>query len=94
MVQRVVNDRRRKMTPVRANGLGSGRNNAELFRLEKHDHVAYTDLRRLRALPLEVVTLPFRRLSGLRLQWDKTKPLERVKFLSNFTSLKPIYKNP
>jgi hypothetical protein len=57
-------------------------------------HVTYTDLRRLRALPLDDDTLPFRRLSGLRFQWDKTNPLQRVAFLSNFKSLKPVYKSP
>jgi hypothetical protein len=57
-------------------------------------HVTYTDLRRLRTLPLDEATLPFRGLSGIRLQWDKTKPLQRVKFLSNFKSLKPVYKSP
>ncbi len=55
-------------------------------------HETYTDLRKLRALRLDEPTLPFRRLSGLSFQWDKTKPFERVKFLSNFKSLKPVYK--
>jgi hypothetical protein len=55
-------------------------------------HVTYTDLRRLKAFRLDEPTLPFRRLSGLSFQWDKTKPFERVKFLSNFKSLKPVYK--
>jgi hypothetical protein len=57
-------------------------------------HFTYTDLRRLRALPLDEATLPFRRLSGIRFQWDKTNPLQKVEFLSNFKSLKPVYKSP
>lgn len=57
----------------------------------KATEVAYMDLRKLKELRLEP-TLPFRRIARLDLQWDKTKPLDRMKFLSNFQSLKPVYK--
>jgi len=54
--------------------------------------VVYTDLRKLKSLKLELTTIPFRGLSGLSFQWDKMKPLEKVKFLSKFQTLKPPYK--
>jgi hypothetical protein len=53
--------------------------------------VDYTDLRKLSALGIDSM-LPFKRLAGLNLQWNRTQPLERVKFLSKFQSLKPVYK--
>jgi hypothetical protein len=56
------------------------------------DTIIYTDLRKLRALRLDDGNLPFKRLSGLHMQWDKTKPFERAKFLSRMEDVKPIYK--
>ena len=53
--------------------------------------VDYTDLRKLSRLGIDSM-LPFKKLSGLGLQWNQTKPLDRVKFLSKFQSLKPVYK--
>ena len=53
--------------------------------------VDYTDLRKLSTLGIDSM-LPFKRLSGLGLQWNRTNPLERVKFLTKFQSLKPVYK--
>jgi len=54
--------------------------------------VTYTDLRKLKALVLNDSSLPFRKMSGLSFQWDKTNPLQRVKFLSSLTGVKPLYK--
>src|SRR5882724_1346411 len=45
----------------------------------------YTDLRKLKTLGIDSM-LPFKRLSGLNVQWNRTQPLERVKFLSKFQS--------
>ena len=56
------------------------------------ESVLYTDLRKLRALRLDDPNLPFRKLSGLSLQWDKMQPLQQMKFLSNNQDVKPAYK--
>lgn len=51
----------------------------------------YVDLRKLKVLKAQP-TVPFKGMSGLSMQWDKTSPLQMVKFLSQFRDLKPIYK--
>jgi hypothetical protein len=56
------------------------------------ENILYTDLRKVRALRLDDGSLPFQRLPGLQLQWDKTKPFERVKFLNQMGDVKPVYK--
>jgi hypothetical protein len=56
-------------------------------------HIFYTDLRKLRALRLDDGTLPFRKLSGLHMQWNRANPLEKVKFLDGTVDVKPAYKS-
>jgi hypothetical protein len=55
------------------------------------DSFLYVDLRKLRDLRLNDGNLPFRRFEG-RIMWDKTKPLERVHFLSRLQNVPPVYK--
>jgi len=55
-------------------------------------NILYTDLRKLRALRLDDATLPFRRLSGIEMQWDGMNPHKRVVFLNKNSDARPIYK--
>jgi hypothetical protein len=52
----------------------------------------YIDLRLLRDLRLDDPKMPFRKLTGLSFQWNRMKPLERVKFLTSVQDVKPAYK--
>jgi hypothetical protein len=53
---------------------------------------SYMDLRKLRALSLDDGNLPLRRLSGLRMQWNNKRPLDRAKFLMQHDNVAPIFK--
>jgi hypothetical protein len=58
----------------------------------QRDSFLYIDLRKLRALRIDDVDLPFRKLSGLSFGWDRTSPLGQALFLSKTQDVKPAYK--
>lgn len=90
-----------ELVPVALRMSGLGKQAFVMTRVNRPEYVRdgairggfqYVDLRKLRKLPVDDGTLPFRKLSGLSFQWDKTKPLQRAMFLSRLQDVTPIYK--
>lgn len=53
--------------------------------------VPYIDLRKIKTLKIQSI-VPFRGMSALDFQWNKTSPLAFAAFASNLRDLKPVYK--